>query len=382
MPTILCISLSRIAADARVLRQISVLAEFGDVVTVGYGPTPPGAAEHFQVPDDAPSLPQTPDGVAKLALHRFRAAEVAAPGVQWALNRLSGRRFDVVVANEARVLALAKRLADGAPVWADMHEWAPEERTQILSWRLLVAPLMRYLCARYLPDCAAVTTVGDEIAKLYQQQFGVDAAVMRNAPPWRDLRPSPVQEERIRLVHSGAAVPGRNLEGIVDAVRELDERFTLDLYLVGANDGGSYLRQLREYVSGDGRVRLHDPVAPDDLPEVLSAYDVGVYSMPPIQTNNRLALPNKFFDFIQARLAIAIGPSVEMARLVREHSLGIVADDFSAGALATALRTLNADVIRRYKAASDAASHELSFERDADVARTIMRRLLGAAPSR
>ncbi|WP_238439549.1 hypothetical protein [Microbacterium sp. JZ31] len=124
-PRILCISLSPIHRDARVLRQLSVLAEFGDVTTVGYGEAPPGVLRHIRVPDDRPSLPQTPLGVLKLGLRLHGAAEFAAPGTAYARAQLSGERFDLVVANEARILALAFEVADGAPVWADMHEWAP-----------------------------------------------------------------------------------------------------------------------------------------------------------------------------------------------------------------------------------------------------------------
>ena len=108
--------------------QLAVLREHGDVTTVGYGPLPEGATEHVQVPDDALTLPRTPMGVLKLATHRLRSAELDAPAVRFALGALTGQRFDLVVANDARALALAFRLADGAPVWGDMHEWAPRQQ--------------------------------------------------------------------------------------------------------------------------------------------------------------------------------------------------------------------------------------------------------------
>lgn len=177
------ISLSPIHRDARVLRQLSVVAEFGHVTTIGYGPKPEGSDEHLQVPDGLSTLPQTPLGIAKLALRRLRAAELEAPASQWVLKAVKGRRFDIVVANEARILALADAVAGGAPIWADMHEWAPEERTHILSWRLLVAPLMDHLCRTYLPRCAAITTVGDRIGELYRSRYGVEARTMRNSSP-------------------------------------------------------------------------------------------------------------------------------------------------------------------------------------------------------
>ncbi|MGO1684749.1 MAG: hypothetical protein ACTHYR_07215 [Brachybacterium sp.] len=377
-PNLLVISLSPIHRDARVLRQLSVVAEFGHVTTIGYGPKPEGADEHLQVPDGLSTLPQTPLGIAKLGLRRLRAAELDAPASQWVLTALSGRRFDVVIANEARILALADRVADGAPVWADMHEWAPEERTHILSWRLLVAPLMDHLCRTYLPRCAAVTTVGDRIGELYLSRYGVSARTMRNSSPFRDLPVGEVSDAAVRMVHSGAAVQGRNLELTIDVVSALPERFTLDLYLVPANDGGKYLRSLIERAPADGRVRFLDPVPPMSLPDTLNAYDLGVFWLPPVHTNGRLTLPNKYFDYVQARLGIAVGPSPEMADLTTRHGLGVVAEDFRPETIAASLREVTAEDIRGWKQNAERAAHELSFDADAQVARDILRTLLAS----
>lgn len=377
-PSLLVISLSPIHRDARVLRQLSVVAEFGRVTTVGYGPAPEGSDEHIEVPEGLSTLPQTPLGVLQLGLRRLRAAELSAPAVRWVLEALSGRRFDVVVANEARILALADRIADGAPIWADMHEWAPEERTHILSWRLLVAPLMDHLCREYLPRCAAVTTVGDRIGELYRSRYGVEARTMRNSSPYRDLPVGEVAEEAVRLVHSGAAVQGRNLELTIDVVSALPERFSLDLYLVPANDGGKYLDSLMERAPADGRIRFLAPVPPMSLPDTLNAYDLGVFWLPPVHTNGRLTLPNKYFDYVQARLGIAVGPSPEMADLTVRHGLGVVAEDFQQETLTASLRDITTEDVRGWKQHARQAARELSFEADAQVARDILGTLLTA----
>ncbi len=376
MPRILCISLSPIERDARVLRQVGVLAQLGSVTTVGYGGHPEGATEHIAVPRELPSLPQTVGGVATLALRQWRRAELAAPAIRFALDALRGQRFDLVVANDARVLALAHAVAGGAPVWADLHEWAPEERTHVLSWRLLVAPLMRHLCARYLPLSAATSTVCQSIAELYERDFGVRPAVVRNSNPWQPLEPTPVAYDAVRLVHSGAAVHGRSLETMIDAVRALDDRVTLDLFLVPGGDGGAYQRSLEQRAAGCDRIRFRAPVAPAALPATLNGYDVGVFVIPPTHTNARLTLPNKFFDFVQARLGIVVGPTIEMQRLVEKHGLGVVADGFAVDDVVRALGSLTPDAVRTFKAASAAAARELSFETDAAVIRELVAPLL------
>ncbi len=308
IPRILCISFSPIHRDARVLRQLDVLAGHGVVTTLGYGEAPSAAAEHLRVADDLPSLPQTATGVLQLGARLLNHAEMAAPALREGQRLLQGRTFDLVVANEARALPLAHRVAQGAPVWADMHEWAPQERSHVLSWRLLVGPLMDHVCRRYLPSSDAVTTVCSTIADMYRATYGVPCEVVRNARPWVDLEPSPAQEGVIRLAHSGGAVPGRNIEALIDATTRL-EHLTLDLILVPANDGGRYLRTLHERAAGSARIRFHEPVTPDELPAALNPYDLGVYCLPPANVNMEFALPNKLFDFVQARLGMVVGPS-------------------------------------------------------------------------
>lgn len=375
-PRILCISFSDIRADSRVLRQIAVLAEFGDVTTVGYGTKPEGASNHLEIESDLPSLPQTPLGVALLAARLYRLVEFRAPAVKRALNLAQGD-WDLVVANEARALPLARRMAgEGTPVWGDMHEWAPEERVHVLSWKILIKPFMTWVCARHLPHVTAVSVVNDSIAALYRAQFGIQTVTVRNARRLVDVEPSPMLPGTIRLVHSGAAVPGRNLEGMMQAVGMLGRGYTLDLYLVPARDGGKYKAHLEGLARDYGNVRLLPPVAPDDLPNVLNAYDVGIFSLPPQTRNHALMLPNKFFDFVQARLAIVFSPSPETSRLIEQYKLGAIAEDFSPEALARAIGSLSREAIAAFKQNAHASARALSSETDEDAERTVVKELL------
>ncbi|MDF1479156.1 glycosyltransferase [Leifsonia sp. H3M29-4] len=372
---ILSISFSPINQDSRVRRQLAVLGEFGEVTTVGYGSTPAGVSEHFEVPASAPSLPQTPGGVIRLALHRYRAVGLRSPGEMAALRLLTGAApFDLVVANDARALPLAFTIARGAPVWADLHEWAPEENSTSLPWRLLVKPYMDWLCREYLPRASATTTVSKSIADLYREHYGIAPDVVRNAGPLRELTPAPLEPGRIRLVHSGIAVRNRNVESLIDAVATLDDRFSLDLYLV---DTGHYLATLQTRAAGSPRIRFREPVAPDDLPATLNTYDLGVFLLPPRTINYRFMLPNKFFDFVQARLGVVFGPAIEIDRIIAEHGIGVVTDGWSTGDLVAALRGLTHDDVARFKAASDLAAHVLSNDADLATQRSVVRRLLG-----
>ncbi|MGF2948492.1 hypothetical protein ACQUSX_04465 [Microbacterium sp. YY-02] len=377
-PRILCVSFSDIRSDARVLRQLEVLARHGEVTTLSYGDRPDSASDHLSIPADLPSLPQTLFGVVRLALRRFASVAMEAPAVKAARDLLLGREFDIVVANEARALPLAFEVAGSPKVWCDLHEWAPAERTHVLSWRLLVAPFMTWVCAQYLPRVDAATTVNTSIAQMYEQQFGVHCDIVRNAVAYRpDLRPTP-PGECIRLVHSGGAVPGRNLEAIIDAVDLLGDGYTLDLYLVQSRQAESYWKQLVARIASSPRTRLHAAVTPEELPATLNPHDLGVYALPPHTPNHRLMLPNKFFDFVQARLGFVFGPSVETDRLIMENGLGVIATGYKASDLADAIRGLTAEQIKGFKSATDAVALRLSSEADVLMEEQILSRLTAA----
>ncbi|WP_194422096.1 hypothetical protein [Microbacterium abyssi] len=375
-PRLLCISFSDFNSDSRVLRQLAVLAESCDVTTLGYGPRPPHAVDHIEVDRSLPSLPQTVGGVLKLGLRRFRAVQYEAPAVRAAIEQVGDREFDIVVANEARALPLAFRVAGSPRIWCDLHEWAPAERTHVLSWRLLVAPFMHWVCAEYLPRVDAATTINDSIADMYRREFGIDVEIVRNAIGYRaDLQPSPVSDDVIRLVHSGGAIPGRNVEAIIEAVDLLGDGYALDLYLIPSREGDSYWRGLLRQIEDSPRTTLHPPVAPDELPDALNPYDLGVFLLPPLTPNHRHMLPNKFFDFVQARLGLVFGTSIETDRLIAADELGVVASGYAAGDIVEAVRGLDRDDIRRFKKNADAAAEKLSSIIDVATERRVIDRL-------
>jgi glycosyltransferase involved in cell wall biosynthesis len=219
-------------------------------------------------------------------------------------------------------------------------------------------------------------TVCEGIAKEYQHVFGVSASeIITNAPAWHpELEPSVLMPNRIRMVHHGGVSPDRRLDLMIELLKQLDQRFSLDFFLVSSNP--DYLTVLKRQAAGEPRIRFCAPVAISDIVNVLQPYDLGLYLLPPTNFNNRMALPNKFFEFIQARLGVAIGPSPEMARLVREYDCGLVAEDFSVAALKQGLEKLTPEKIMYYKQQSQHAAGELCAERNGERLQTLIANLL------
>ena len=112
----------------------------------------------------------------------------------------------------------------------------------------------------------------------------------------------------------------RGIEKMIEMMEYLDSRFTLDLMLVKTADE-EYFKNLESQVSQTKNTRIIPTVPFEEIIPFTSQYDIGFYILQPTNFNGYNALPNKFFEFIQARLAIAIGPSPEMSKYVKTYNL-------------------------------------------------------------
>ena len=82
----------------------------------------------------------------------------------------------------------------------------------------------------------------------------------------------------------------------------------------------------------------------------------------PVTFNLKHCMPNKLFEFIQGRLAVAIGPSPDMAKFLIDNEIGIIAESFEPEALAEKLNKLTAESITEMKN----RSHELAYKWNAE----------------
>lgn len=358
-PTLLVIAFSPLQRDARVLKQIALFRDRYDIVTCGMGEAPYGVAEHVRIPDGVSA--SRPYG-RWLTLKQYRLAYWRQDGVRWVRHALRGRRFDVVIANDVEAIPLALRCAPREHVHADLHEYSPRMREERPRWRERVGRYLDWICRHYVSRAASWTTVSSGIAAEYEREFGFRPELVTNATPYADLAPrSTAEGGPIRLVHSGASLPNRGIEELAEAVSLTRADVTLDLFLMSGDVGLE--GRLRERAEQDPRIRLHPGVPYRELVPLLNGFDAGVHLLPPTNFNHRHALPNKLFDFVQARIAVITGPTAPMADLVREHGLGWVTDDFSAAALARVLDGLDTASVEAAKRSSHAAARALSAER-------------------
>jgi len=361
-PATLIICLTELHKDPRALRQINWLKDDYEITTVGFAPSGVEGVDHLQY-NSPPSAPVF--GKIK------RAAQIFARDyerIYWnarttaVFEKLKNNIFDLIIANDVETLPLAVKLKrNKTKLLFDAHEYSPLEFEESLRWRLLQKPLNEYICRNYITRADIATTVCQTIAETYQQNFGKKFEIITNATDFVDLKPSEMKQNKIRLIYHGGVSIGRQTDKQIEMMRYLDERFELNLMLVGQE---SYIESLKKLAAPLKNIRFLLPVKTNEIASFINQFDVGIYSLAPTNFNNKYALPNKLFEFIQGRLAICVAPSPEMARIVKEFDLGVVAQDFSAESMAAAIKTLTTEKIAHFKAQSAEHAYELSANKN------------------
>lgn len=378
MKRVLILAFSDLHRDPRVLRQIAALKDAYQVTACGLtDPRVDGIAVHL-----VPGAPERPVRIlhSSVSFLRFITGCYDAfywtnPAMRVLAQQLSQRGFDLVIANDEATLplALAVALNAGSKVLFDAHEYALEGYARPGLARM-AARYARYIYRRYAPMVNRMTTVSDGIASEYGRTFGLSPVVVTNAPFYEPVLPVTVNPCRIRLIHHGICARDRELHTMFALLDLLDDRFTLDLMLVPTD--AAYYRQLVKTANGNPKINILQPVPTGQIPQTIHTYDIGLFMLPGGTINQKYVLPNKLFEFIQGRLAVAIWPSPDMARIVQRYSCGIVSDSYTVTAMAQCLNALSSEAIWDMKLASDRAANDLCAEKNAIVLHSLVKELL------
>ncbi|MBN2298598.1 MAG: hypothetical protein JXM72_08385 [Deltaproteobacteria bacterium] len=410
--SICIISFSPIARDARVLRQIQYLSPHYPLTVIGYGPPHPSYADNPNIrwieltKDSSPSPPRLVQAWRnrdydnlKITLriknkgknilykaapflgfviprayelsYRFKRWKPHTTALEYAINSACA----VYHANDWKALPVAAQAArsNNGRLVLDLHEYAPEQYGD-RNFRMFDARMISYIIRKYAPQVDASTTVADLIAQKYKKKFHLNPVVVLNAPERTELPPNRIDPHDIKLIHHGVASERRSPKIMIETIALCEQRYSLHFMLL-END---YLKELKRLadVIAPGRVTFHKPLPPEEIVGYLSKFDIGFYILPPSNYNQLVALPNKFFDFINARLAICIGPSPSMASMVRSKDMGVVGPTFSPRDIADILNRTTPDEWRSMKEGSSRASQTLNAETEMKKVLNIYQKLL------
>lgn len=257
---------------------------------------------------------------------------------------------------------VAKALDDqNCKLIVNMHEYYPLEFEDETYWNKHIKPKYISNIIKFKDIVSAYFVVCESIIKKYKEEFDLkNQLLVRNSKPFVDLAPVLNNDGIIRMIHHGVCNASRKIHLVIDCMSFLPDNYRLDLMLVP--DTIVYPALLQK-AKEDKRINFIPTVPTNQISKFINKYDIGVFLLPPSNFNYLNALPNKLFEFIQARLAIVVSPNPEMKDLVEKHALGIVSKDYTPEEFAMAILVASKD-ISSFKNNSDKAAKIINDEEE------------------
>lgn len=391
---VLVICFSELHKDPRVLRQVEALKGEYNITTGGYTQT--GQEDcfvKFEEPGPRNAHWRYPVLIRKVVSAYLRLKNVFLPLFgskqyeiaywtkrnRFVVRQLLESKADVIIANDLNILPIACSVAKklNCKLIFDAHEYYPLEFENNKAWLKNVKPLYDYLCLVYFSKVDIFTVVSETIGKEYQREFNLKSfLVIDNAANFYELIPGLVNSDKIKIVHHGFAIPERKIENLINILDNLDSRFELHLILVYNETTENYYRELLMDNSENERVIFHDPVPFKSIPIFLNQFDVGIFFWDEANFSTHATIPNKFYEFLQARLMVAINPSPELEKIINKYNLGIYTKEYNYLEMSRKLNQCTAEDIRRFKENAHRYARELSSQKNKDKIRDIVGKLL------
>jgi hypothetical protein len=368
MKSILIICFTDLKSDARVTRQVNFVKDTYRVTVACFDAHRAENVEYFFLKNGSLTLTKKLFLSFFLLGRMYKIAYKLLYGFESYVPKLRQRKFDLILANDFETLPFAFQIADNhSKVFFDAHEYAPRQFEDRLYWRVFFQKFIQTLCRKYIPRVSGMSTINNGIAKAYKQEFGISSIIITNASDFVGNMPLKREGLPIRLVHHGIYTLSRQPHLMIDMMKMLGDKFTLDLIYLIPSHASRSTRQSFDLLKKNAEESSNIKVLPalksaEIVPYLHEHYDMGIILVPPVNFNYQNGLPNKLFDCIQARIAMCVGPLHEIASVVNGYEIGIVSKGFTPSEMAQELQHLTLDKLNAFKENTNKAASQMNAE--------------------
>lgn len=177
-------------------------------------------------------------------------------------------------------------------IWTNLEKW--------------LAPKQKYFI-----------TVSDSISKWYQDKYLVNPIVIKNLPTYKNIEFQ--ESENKYLIYQGALNKGRGLLVLIEAMKFIEN---ITLKIAGDGPFKTEIVKKIEDLNLHNKVELLGNINPDELLFITQKATAGISLEEDCGLSYRYSLPNKLFDYIQAKTPVIASYLPEIKLIVDHYKIG------------------------------------------------------------
>ena len=263
------------------------------------------------------------------------------------------RSVDVINCHSLNCLFIGvfMKITFGTKVVYDTHE-LETERDGLKGIRQRIAKRVESICMRYIDG---IVFVSDSIARWYENEYPNitnNISVIYNYPNRVNLHRNThnnyfnqkfeIADGSLIFVYAGLLSHERGIQTLLETFEKSDHH----LIFIGH---GPMEFDVSVKAKTCCNIHYHNSVRRDMLISIISTADLGIYTpFNLVALNNKLAMPNKIFEYIQSNLPIITSKEfIDVSKLVESYELGWCVE--SQNQLAHLLNQIDMDLLLQTK---------------------------------
>ena len=231
------------------------------------------------------------------------------------------------------------------------------------------------------PRLKNVITVSDSIKNVYEKKYKVPVTVVRNVPSKIVNNPSSEKivlspGKKILIMQGMGLNENRGTEEAILTMQFLPDDF--NLYFIGSGTIWDKLKQMADELNLSDKITFIDVLPYHQMMEYTRQCFLGlIFEKIDITDHHRFALPNKFFDYINAGIPVLSSKATEIKLLIDKYHIGDYIDNFEPAQIAVKILAIskNAETYNLWKHNTAKASEELNWESEEKILINFMNQL-------
>ena len=259
---------------------------------------------------------------------------------------------DMLIIEDITLLPFATRYKQtykSCHLLIDLREFYPLEYENDEQWREGLGQFFTHLCRHYLPFVDTALSVSEGLCERYKKDFRIPCTLFYSLPPFFDYTPKPTDKHHIKSLYHGFISPDRSSMELLDLAKLLlNSPYTL--YVMALSNQKGFLESFRIQATTLPSIKMIEPVSLEMIIPTSSSYDIGLIPFKPTTFNLAHCMPNKLFEYLQARLALLCTPLDDISNFIKAHQCGTLTQGFESADIATTLLRLSPQDIDTQKA--------------------------------